>query len=235
MSSKKEEKTTTKKTSKSSEKKSTSTKSKKTTSAKDTKTTIPKEWIESTKDSNTDLDKGKRRSLISALRRSISVKGTTTPSTVADPMNIVITLSPAKHLDIIQYIDENIPSGGRAEWVRDSIRLKMRIEEGVYGLNTSGDETIQKGSEEKFTAVMGQFAEVMTKMMTEIKSSNGRPTRITPTPEPTRPRPTPRERPATGGPPQIKKVDTEGETNKDDLKPDRPSLDDAIGAIVIVE
>ncbi|HUT79879.1 MAG TPA: hypothetical protein VMZ29_01650 [Candidatus Bathyarchaeia archaeon] len=205
-------------------------------SKKESKKTIPQEWIDASKEIDPELDKGKRRSLISALKRSISVKGPT-PGSLKDPTNIVITLSPAKHADIIEYIEENVPAGGKAEWVRDSMRLKMRIERGVYGLNTSGQDTTQKGGEEALQTVLGQFAEAMTKVMTDIKSSqvDSEPRRITPTLEETRPRQTPRERSLKGGPPQIKKIDTQNGKIAEEIKPDRPSLDDAISSIVVVE
>ena len=206
------------------------TKSKKDTS-KSKKSPIPDEW--KTSDKEDDVDKGKRRSLISTLKRSISIKGGDKPvSTLKDPMNIVITLSPAKHADIIEYIEETVPAGGRAEWVRDSIRLKIRIEKGVYGLNTSGQS---KESEEQLQTVFGQFAEVMTKMMTDLRTTQPTPSRTAeaaPIAAPKRPV-TPRERPPPGGPPQLKKIETDEKA--EEIKPDRPSLDDAIGAIIIVE
>ncbi len=214
--------------------------SKKTTtrksSKKENKKAIPQEWMDATKEIDPELDKEKRRSLISALKRSISVKGPT-PGSLKDPMNIVITLSPAKHADIIEYIEENVPAGGKAEWVRDSMRLKMRIERGVYGLNTSGQDTTQKGSEEALQTVLGQFAEAMTRVMTDIKSTQveSGPRKITPILEETRPRPTPRSSSVQGGPPQIKKIETEDGKKVEEIKPDRPSLDDAIGSIVVVE
>ncbi|MHA1440356.1 MAG: hypothetical protein ACTSPK_00650 [Candidatus Heimdallarchaeota archaeon] len=201
------------------------------TPSKSKKSQIPDEWKTEPKEG--EQEKGKRRSLISTLKRSITIKGGDKGvSTLKDPMNIVITLSPAKHVDIIEYIEDTVPAGGRAEWVRDSIRLKMRIEKGVYGLNTTGQNGSPKESEEALQAVFGQFAEVMSKMMTDLKtpqqttSSSARPL-----PPPSRPT-TPRER-TSGGPPQLKKI--ESEEAADELKPDRPSLDDAIGAIIIVE
>ncbi|MBN1328724.1 MAG: hypothetical protein JXA54_04545 [Candidatus Heimdallarchaeota archaeon] len=205
-------------------------------SKKESKKTIPQEWIDASKENEPELDKEKRRSLISALKRSISVKGPT-PGSLKEPMNIVITLSPAKHADIIEYIEENVPAGGKPEWVRDSMRLKMRIERGIYGLNTSGQDTTQKGSEETLHTVLGQFAEAMTKVMTDIKTTqvDSSPRRITPTIEETRSRPTPRESTLQGGPPQIKKIDTEDGKRVEEIKPDRPSLDDAISSIVVVE
>ena len=220
------------------EKKSTSTKTPKPKSkpakkppTKSKKSQIPDDW--KTEPKENDQEKGKRRSLISTLKRSISIKGgDKSASTLKDPMNIVITLSPAKHADIIEYIEETVPGGGRAEWVRDSIRLKMRIEKGVYGLSTSGQNGSPKESEEALQTVFGQFAEVMSKMMTDLKTSQ--PTSATgtrPIPPPSRPT-TPRER-TSGGPPQLKKI--ESEEIADEIKPDRPSLDDAIGAIIIVE
>jgi len=198
------------------------------------KATIPKEWIDAT-DTSSELEKSKRRSLISALKRSISVK---TPTTVSgkEPMNIVITLSPTKHADIIEYIEENIPAGGRAEWVRDSIRLKMRIERGVYGLNTSQDS--KKGTEETLQAVFGQFAEVMTQMMNNLRASpSAAPQRLSPLREeaPLRTAPSRAEPTLSGGPPKIKKLEVEEGSKVKEIKPDRPSLDDAIGAIVVVE
>jgi hypothetical protein len=206
---------------------------KKESEAKSKKPQIPEEWKTDPKED--EQEKGKRRSLISTLKRSISIKGgDKTGSSLKDPMNIVITLSPAKHADIIEYVEETVPPGGRAEWVRDSIRLKMRIEKGVYGLNTSGQNGAPKESEEVLQTVFGQFAEVMSKMMTDLKttqiteSSSGS---ARPIPPPTRPT-TPRERPS-GGPPQLKKI--ESNEAADELKPDRPSLDDAIRAIIIVE
>lgn len=205
----------------------------KKTETKSKKSQIPDEWKTDPKDD--EQEKGKRRSLISTLKRSITIKGgDKVISTSKDPMNIVITLSPAKHVDIIEYIEETVPAGGRAEWVRDSIRLKMRIEKGVYGLNTSGQNGSPKESEEALQTVFGQFAEVMSKMMTDLKtpqqttSSSGS---TRPIPPPSRPT-TPRERPS-GGPPQLKKIETDAAA--DEIKPDRPSLDDAIGAIIIVE
>ncbi|MBK5113423.1 MAG: hypothetical protein KGD59_05730 [Candidatus Heimdallarchaeota archaeon] len=181
-------------------------------------------------------EEGKRRSLISALRRGISIKGDSPSGSIQDPMNIVITLSPAKHADIIEYIENTVPAGGRAEWVRDSIRLKMRIERGVYGLNTSGQDETQKGTEESLQTVFGQFAEVMTKVMSDLKTEQpeSKPVRATAS-DTDRPRPPPRERVERGGPPQLKKVEVTKDKELEELKPDRPSLDDAIGAIVVVE
>lgn len=187
------------------------------------------------KESHEVPDKGKRRSLISALKRGISTKGDSPSASSKDPMNIVITLSPAKHADIIEYIEETVPAGGRAEWVRDSIRLKMRIERGVYGLNTSGQDESQKGSEETLQTVFGQFAEVMTKVMSDLKSEEPATRQVRAASDTERPRPPPRERMDRGGPPQLKKVEIKDEKKLEELKPDRPSLDDAIGAIVIVE
>jgi hypothetical protein len=211
------------------EKKPSSTKKK--TTKKETKTTIPKDWKDI---EESEIEKGKRRSLISALRRSISVKGPTPGGIAKDPMNIVITLSPAKHLDIIDYIEENVAAGGRAEWVRDSIRLKMRIERGVYGLNTGGQEDPQKGSEEALQTVMGQFAEVMTKVMSDLKTTQPSTTRRTALPiEQQRTRAPPPERETTGGPPVVKKIETE-DSEKEEIKPDRPSLDDAMSSIIVV-
>ncbi len=187
------------------------------------------------KEFHEDSDRGKRRSLISALKRGISTKGDSPSASSNDPMNIVITLSPAKHADIIEYIDQTIPAGGRAEWVRDSIRLKMRIERGVYGLNTSGQDETQKGTEETLQTVFGQFAEVMTKVMSDLKTEQPAARQVRAASDIERPRPPPRERVERGGPPQLKKVEVKDEKQLEELKPDRPSLDDAIGAIVIVE
>lgn len=211
--------------------KSTKTKSSTSKKNKKSKKPAPKE----VKESHEVPDKGKRRSLISALKRGISTKGDTPSASSKDPMNVVITLSPAKHADIIEYIEETVPAGGRAEWVRDSIRLKMRIERGVYGLNTSGQDESQKGTEETLQTVFGQFAEVMTKVMSDLKSEQPatRPVRAASDTE--RPRPPQRERVDRGGPPQLKKIEIKDEKKLEELKPDRPSLDDAIGAIVIVE
>ncbi|MHA1355397.1 MAG: hypothetical protein ACTSR1_09525, partial [Candidatus Heimdallarchaeota archaeon] len=161
------------------------------TKSKSKKSQIPDEWKTEPKEG--EQEKGKRRSLISTLKRSITIKGgDKAVSSSKDPMNIVITLSPAKHVDIIEYIEETVPAGGRAEWVRDSIRLKMRIEKGVYGLNTTGQNGSPKESEEALQAVFGQFAEVMSKMMTDLKtpqqttSSSARP--LPPPSRPTTPR-----------------------------------------------
>jgi len=187
------------------------------------------------KKSQDDSEKGKRRSLISALKRGITIKGDSSSASSKDPMNIVITLSPAKHADIIEYIDQTVPAGGRAEWVRDSIRLKMRIERGVYGLNASGQDETQKGTEETLQTVFGQFAEVMTKVMSDLKTEQPTTSQIRVSSDTERPRPPPRERVAQGGPPQLKKVEVKDVKELEELKPDRPSLDDAIGAIVIVE
>ncbi|NHJ40436.1 MAG: hypothetical protein FK731_10425 [Asgard group archaeon] len=205
---------------------------KKETTKEETKTTIPKDWKDI---EETDAEKGKRRSLISALRRSISVKGTTPGGIIKDPMNIVITLSPAKHLDIIEYIEENVAAGGRAEWVRDSIRLKMRIERGVYGLNTGGQDETQKGSEEALQTVMGQFAEVMTKVMSDLRTTQPSTSRtISPPIEQDRARTPPPERISKGGPPVVKKIESD-ESEKKEIKPDRPSLDDAMSSIIVVQ
>lgn len=187
------------------------------------------------KKSQEDSDKGKRRSLISALKRGITIKGDSTSASSKDPMNIVVTLSPAKHVDIIEYIEETVPAGGRAEWVRDSIRLKMRIERGVYGLNTSGQDETQKGTEDTLQTVFGQFAEVMTKVMSDLKSEQPTTRQVRAASDSERLRPPPRERVDRGGPPQLKKVEVKDDKLLEELKPDRPSLDDAIGAIVIVE
>ncbi|NHJ49024.1 MAG: hypothetical protein FK733_14655 [Asgard group archaeon] len=214
--------------------KASSTKKKPTkdTKAKETKTTIPKEWKD--KEEVSELEKGKRRSLISALKRSISIKGPT-PGSLKDPMNIVITLSPAKHLDIIDYIEETVAPGGRAEWVRDSIRLKMRIEKGIYGLNTGGPEGTQKASDESFQKVMGQFAEVMTKLMEDSRTQPATPQRVATTPERSRPPPPSVRASRSAPPPAVKKVETEKSEKEDELKPERPSLDDAMGAIIVVQ
>ncbi|NHJ87138.1 MAG: hypothetical protein FK734_16865 [Asgard group archaeon] len=205
----------------------------KDTTKKSTKTPDKKEEAEKSQPlEEDDVEKGKRRSLISALKRSISLKGESKTIT-KEPMNIVITLSPAKHLDIIEYIDENVPAGGRAEWVRDSIRLKMRIERGVYGLNTAGPEGAQKGTDEALQNVFGQFAEAMTKIMSDMRSTPSEVRRAAPVDMP-KIQPTPIER-TSGGPPKLKKIETEDSEKKEDFKPERPSLDDAIGAIVVVE
>lgn len=207
-------------------------KTKKSTSKK---TTIPKEWKEESKETSKDIEKGKRRTLISTLKRSISLKGDKTDSLTLDAMNIVISLNPAKHMDIIEYIEENVPAGGRPEWVRDSIRLKMRIERGVYGLNTTGQNG-SKDSEETLQTVFGQFAEVMTKVMTDLKTSQPSTQAPMTSSEIRRQRAPPPQidKSASGGPPQLKKVET-SEGDKEEFKPDRPSLDDAIGAIIVVE
>ncbi|MHA1243310.1 MAG: hypothetical protein ACTSP7_01940 [Candidatus Heimdallarchaeota archaeon] len=90
------------------------------TKSKSKKSQIPDEWKTEPKEG--EQEKGKRRSLISTLKRSITIKGGDKGvSTLKDPMNIVITLSPAKHVDIIEYIEDTVPAGGRAEWVRDSM------------------------------------------------------------------------------------------------------------------
>ncbi|MFW9921742.1 MAG: hypothetical protein ACFFDW_00440 [Candidatus Thorarchaeota archaeon] len=197
------------------------------------KTTIPKEWKEESKDLGQDVDKGKRRNLISTLKRSISLKGEKTEVIASEPMNIVITLNPSKHLDIIDFMNENVPAKGRPEWVRDSMRLKMRIERGVYGLSSSGQEGAQtKDTEETLQTVFGQFAEVMTKVMTDLRTSQPVQGEYN---AQSRPRPPPPkiDAPSRGGPPQLKKV--ESEEKKADFKPERPSLDDAIGSIIVVE
>ena len=185
---------------------------KKSTSSKKSKKTIPQEWKEESKEVSRDLDKGKRRTLISTIKRSISLRGDKPEPTSSETMNIVVTLSPAKHMDIIEYINENVAARGRAEWVRDSIRLKMRIERGIYGLNTGGSEEATKDSE-SLQAVFGQFAETMTKIMTDLRDgqpTTAHPTSSTPTAASTRPRPAPSAtRPARGGPPQLKKVETD--------------------------
>ena len=208
----------------------------KSKSSSSKKKTIPKEWKEDSKETVRDIEKGKRRTLISTLKRTIALKGDKEESLTVDPMNIVISLSPAKHLDIIEYVEENVAPGGRAEWVRDSMRLKMRIERGVYGLNTTGQNGT-KETEETLQTVFGQFAEVMTKVMTDLKTSQPTPQEYTSRGEAGRQRPPPPkvERSTTaGGPPQLKKIETD-ETEKDEFKPERPSLDDAIGAIIVVE
>ncbi len=46
---------------------------KKSTSSKKSKKTIPQEWKEESKEVSRDLDKGKRRTLISTIKRSISL------------------------------------------------------------------------------------------------------------------------------------------------------------------
>ena len=75
----------------------------------------------------------------------------------------------------------------------------------------------------------------MTKVMSDLKTEQptSRPVRAATDTE--RPRPPPRERVDRGGPPQLKKVEVEEDRELEELKPDRPSLDDAIGAIVVVE
>lgn len=202
--------------------------------SKTKKTTIPKEWKEESKETSKDIEKGKRRTLISTLKRSITLKGDKTNSLTLDAMNIVISLNPAKHMDIIEYIEENVPAGGRPEWVRDSIRLKMRIERGVYGLNTTGQNG-SKDSEETLQTVFGQFAEVMTKVMTDLKTSQPSTQAPMASTETRRQRAPPQiDKPTSGGPPQLKKVEA-SEVDKEEFKPDRPSLDDAIGAIIVVE
>lgn len=213
------------------ESKSTKAKPKSRTKKEKSKKPAPKK----DKKSQEDSDKGKRRSLISALKRGITIKGDSPSASSKDPMNIVVTLSPAKHVDIIEYIEETVPAGGRAEWVRDSIRLKMRIERGVYGLNTSGQDETQKGTEDTLQTVFGQFAEVMTKVMSDLKSEQPTTRQVRAASDSERPRPPPRERVDRGGPPQLKKVEVKDDKLLEELKPDRPSLDDAIGAIVIVE
>ncbi len=208
---------------------------KKSTSSKKSKKTIPQKWKEESKEVSRELDKGKRRTLISTIKRSISLKGDKPETTSSESMNIVVTLSLAKHMDIIEYIDENVAPRGRAEWVRDSIRLKMRIERGIYGLNTGGLE--ESKDSESLQSAFGQFAEVMTKIMTDLRDSQqttARPISSTPAAA-TRSRPTPSAtRPTRGGPPQLKKIELD-EKSKKEMMPDRPSLDDAIGAIIIVE
>ena len=213
------------------ESKSTKAKPKSRTKKEKSKKPAPKK----DKKTQEDSDKGKRRSLISALKRGITIKGDSSSASSKDPMNIVVTLSPAKHVDIIEYIEETVPAGGRAEWVRDSIRLKMRIERGVYGLNTSGQDETQKGTEDTLQTVFGQFAEVMTKVMSDLKSEQPTTRQVRAASDSERPRPPPRERVDRGGPPQLKKVEVKDDKLLEELKPDRPSLDDAIGAIVIVE
>lgn len=189
---------------------------------------IPEEWKEPKKEGE---EKRERKSLIETLRRSISLRGPPKEEEEISPMNLVVTLNPLKHRDIIEYIEENISSGGRAEWVRDSIRLKMRVEEGVYGLNAS--EKSQKETQEMMQSVFGQFAEVMTQVMTDLKNQGGmRGGRPSSSVRQSRPRST-RDRRPTGGPPKLKKV--EGKGTSEDLKPERPALDDAIGSIVVVE
>ncbi len=215
------------------EKKESSTK--KSSSSKKSKKTIPQKWKEESKEVSRDLDKGKRRTLISTIKRSISLKGDKPKTPSSEAMNIVVTLSPAKHMDIIEYINENVATRGRAEWVRDSIRLKMRIERGVYGLNSGGSEDAKDS--ESLQAVFGQFADMMTKVMTDLRDGQqtASPISSTPTAATTRPRPAPSvARPTRGGPPQLKKVEIDEKTQKE-MMPDRPSLDDAIGAIIIVE
>jgi len=213
-----------------------STKSTKKTSKAKSKTSSGKKKEDTKKEITKETqDEGKRRSLISALKRGISIKGDSPSISTKDPMNIVITLSPAKHADIIEYIEETVPAGGRAEWVRDSIRLKMRIERGVYGLNTSGQDETQKGTEETLQTVFGQFAEVMTKVMADLKTEQPTTRPVRTTGEVERPMPPPREREDRGGPPQLKKIEVEEDKKVEEIKPDRPSLDDAIGAIVVVE
>lgn len=213
------------------ESKSTKAKPKSRTKKEKSKKQAPKK----DKKTQEDSDKGKRRSLISALKRGITIKGDSPSASSKDPMNIVVTLSPAKHVDIIEYIEETVPAGGRAEWVRDSIRLKMRIERGVYGLNTSGQDETQKGTEDTLQTVFGQFAEVMTKVMSDLKSEQPTTRQVRAASDSERPRPPPRERVDRGGPPQLKKVEVKDDKLLEELKPDRPSLDDAIGAIIIVE
>ena len=187
----------------------------------------------SSDDQDKEADKGKRRSLISALKRSISIKGPSTTSN--EPMNIVITLSPAKHNDIIEYMEETVPAGGRAEWVRDSIRLKMRIEKGVYGISTTEKDSTQKGTEEALQTVVGQFTEAMTRVMTDLRTSQTTTRQVSSTQEIERSRTAPQEREPREGPPQLKKIENGDKKKFEEQKPDRPSLDDAISAIVVVE
>ena len=219
-----------------SEKKSKSKTKDKSAASSTKKKSIPKEWKEDSKETVKDIEKGKRRTLISTLKRTIALKGDKEESLTAEPMNIVISLSPAKHLDIIEYVEENVAPGGRAEWVRDSMRLKMRIERGVYGLNTTGQNGT-KETEETLQSVFGQFAEVMTKVMTDLKSSQPTSQEYPSRGETVRQRPPPpraERTTTTGGPPQLKKIETD-ESEKEEFKPERPSLDDAIGAIIVVE
>ena len=193
--------------------------------------TIPKEWKEETRGPK-KTKKKERKSLITTLKRSISIRKPMEEEKdkLTEPMNLVIILNPAKHRDIIEYIEKNVSSGGRAEWVRDSIRLKMRIEEGVYGLNAAGQDTAQqRGTEEMMKNVFGQFAETMTKVMTDIRRDQA----IREPAAPARPRPIARpERIDREGPPQLKKIESKTTA---DMKPERPALDDAISAIIVVE
>jgi hypothetical protein len=110
----------------------------------------------------------------------------------------------------------------------------MRIERGIYGLNTGGQESNQKDTEEMMQNVFGQFAEVMTKVMTDLKSTTGTDGRmVTPVRDTSPPRIRP-EREPPSGPPKLKKIETD-KKEQPDIKPDRPSLDDAMGAIIVVE
>jgi hypothetical protein len=103
-------------------------------------------------------------------------------------------------------------------------------------LNTGGPEGTQKTSEEAFQKTMEQFAEVMTKLMEDSRSQPVAPQRTTATPERSRPPPPPSVRPSRGAPPPaVKKVETTESDKEDELKPERPSLDDAMSAIIVVQ
>jgi hypothetical protein len=196
-----------------------------------TKKAIPKEWKKD--DDSEKEEKKKRTGLIAALKRSIFTKDEPqiTEEETIEPMNIVVTLNPAKHRDIIEYFEENILYGGRAEWVRDSIRLKMRVEEGIYGLEKPGQEGSTKDTEKMMQDVFGQFAQVMTDVMSNIRANqtqavgSGAPRRQLIS--------RPSSQSDLGNAPKLKKMN--GGEKSQDFKPDRPALDDAIGSIVVVE
>ena len=141
-----------------------------------------------------------------------------------EPMVLAVTLNPSKHADIIKYLLENVEEGGRSEWIRDAIRLKMRLEEGTFSQGGMG------GITPEFTfliqALMGQIQRSTAFGMAETNQGmmGGSPMARPPTSQPNT------TTGLMGASPALKKV--EGAVT-DDFKPDRPSLDDVIDDMLI--
>jgi hypothetical protein len=123
------------------------------------------------------------------------------------PLLLAVTFHPIEDQEIISYIQENVPPGKRAFWVKQALKTAMQL--GASGRLGSG------GNEMVVQSFMGQFASM-------LQQQNGFQRRGQQSMQT-------RTQGRAGPTPKLKKMDGKPEN----YKPERPKLDDAMDSIIV--
>ncbi|MBD3190334.1 MAG: hypothetical protein GF308_06805 [Candidatus Heimdallarchaeota archaeon] len=122
------------------------------------------------------------------------------------PLMLAVTLNPILDEEIINHLQENIPTGQRAKWVKQALKTAAKLE-ASGGLGAGADQMI-------IQSFMGQFASMMQGFQ---GTPGGRPQGST------------HRTGQSGAPPRLRKM----EGKPEDYKPDRPPLDDAMDSVIV--